>query len=223
MHEAIEAAGITHSPGMKSYLCMMAVRLLEMRRVLAPAGSIYLHCDPTASHYLKMLMDAVFGRRNFRNEITWQRSPSHNTAQRFGNVADTILYYAADARTWNQQYQPYGEAQRSRFRHADVDGRRYKLDDLTASRADSESGKFEWRGTTPPGTRGWGYTIEQLERWWQEGRIRTKRDGTPRMDGLKVYLDEAKGKPLINVWTDIPRIPNTSPERTAITYLTNLP
>ena len=213
-HAVIEAAGVAHGDGMKSYLCMMAIRLIELRRVLAPTGSIYLHCDPTASHYLKLLMDAIFGTTNFRNEITWQRTVSHNTAQRYGNVADIILYYTTDDGTWNQQYQEYGETQRARFRHKAADGRLYKLDDLTASRAGSESGKFEWRGTRPPPTRGWGYTLEQLEKWWQEGRIQIKRDGTPRMDGLKVYLDEAKGKPLINVWTDVPRIPNTSAERT---------
>ncbi len=108
----------------------------------------------------------------------------------------------------------YGEAQRSRFRHKDEDGRLYKLENLTASRTNSDSGKFDWRGTFPPPSRGWGYRLDQLEAWWKEGRIVTKRDGTPRMDGLKVYLDESQGKPLINIWTDIPRIPNTSAERT---------
>lgn len=101
-----------------------------------------------------------------------------------------------------------------RFRHVDASKRRYKLDDLTAPRPNSDSGKFEWRGTMPTPTRGWGYTLEQLEAWWEQGRIETKRDGTPRMDGLKVYLDESDGKPLQNIWTDIARIPNTSAERT---------
>lgn len=134
----------------KSYLAYMAARLLEMRRVLKPSGSIYLHCDPTMSHYLKLLMDAIFGRASFRNEITWQRNSSHNTANRYGNVADIILYYGLGLPIWNQQYQAYGEAQASRFRHTDDEGRRYKLDDLTASRPNSDSGKFEWRGTLPP-------------------------------------------------------------------------
>jgi len=214
VYAAIDAAGITHGKGMKSYLIMMAVRLLEMRRVLKDTGSIYLHCDQTASHYLKMLMDAVFGRQQFRNEITWQRTESHNTADRYGNVADILLYYTkSDKSTWNTQHQPYGAAQMSRFRHVDADGRRYRLDDLTAPRPDSDSGKFEWRGTTPGPTRGWGYRREQLEAWWAEGRIRVKRDGTPRMDGLKNYLDEAEGKPLQNIWTDIARVSNTSSER----------
>ncbi|MDD9955607.1 MAG: DNA methyltransferase [Anaerolineaceae bacterium] len=199
---------------MMAYLVMMTPRLVELHRVLKPTGSLYLHCDPTASHYLKLVLDTIFGEWNFRNEITWQRTESHNTAEKYGNVADILLYYTKTESTiWNQQYQKYGDSQLSRFRHSDSDGRRYKLDDLTAPRPDSNSGKFEWRGTMPGPTRGWGYRIEQLEEWWQEGRIHTKRDGTPRMDGLKVYLDEAPGKPLQNVWTDIPRIGNTSSER----------
>ena len=199
---------------MMAYLAMMAPRLAELRGVLKPTGSIYLHCDPTASYHLRFLLDAVFGAEQHRNQITWQRTESHNTANRYGNVADIILFYTHGGEwTWNPIRTEYGEEQRSRFRYADDDGRLYKLDDLTASRPTSDSGKFEWRGTTPPQTRGWGYTLEQLEQWWAEGRIRVKRDGTPRMDGLKVYLDESEGKPLQNIWPDIRRIPNVSAER----------
>ena len=199
---------------MMAYLAMMAPRLAELRRVLKPTGSIYLHCDPTASSHLRFLLDAVFSAEQHRNQITWQRTESHNTANRYGNVADIILFYTRSGEwTWNPIRTEYGEEQRSRFRYADDDGRLYKLDDLTASRPTSDSGKFEWRGTPPPQTRGWGYTLEQLEQWWAEGRIRVKRDGTPRMDGLKVYLDESEGKPLQNIWTDIRRIPNVSAER----------
>ncbi len=199
---------------MMAYLAMMAPRLAELRRVLKPTGSIYLHCDPTAGSHLRFLLDAVFGLEQHRNQITWQRTESHNTANRYGNVADIILFYTRSGEwTWNPIRTEYSEKQRSRFRYADDDGRLYKLDDLTASRLASDSGKFEWRGTTPPRTRGWGYTLEQLEQWWAEGRIRVKQDGTPRMDGLKVYLDESEGKPLQNIWTDIRRIPNVSAER----------
>ena len=214
---------------MMAYLTMMAQRMVELHRVLKPTGSLYLHCDPTASHYLKLLLDAMFGARNFRNEITWQRTESHNTADRYGNVADIIFYYAkTENLTWNRQFhqypngeQRYSDRQLRRFRHRDPDGRVYKLDDLTAPRPDSDSGKFEWRGTTPGPSRGWGYRLEQLEAWWEQGRIQTKRDGTPRMDGLKVYLDDTEGKPLQNVWTDVPRIANTSPER--LSYPTQKP
>ena len=88
MYKVIETARLTHGKGMQSYLCMMAVRLLEMRRVLRASGSIYLHCDPTASHYLKVLMDAIYGQRNFRAEITWKRTSAHNDSRTFGNVTD---------------------------------------------------------------------------------------------------------------------------------------
>lgn len=201
-------------PRMLAYLSYMTERLLPLRGILKPNGSVYIHCDPTASHYIKVMMDTIFGHKNFRNEITWQRTESHNTAGRYGNVADIILYYTkSDAATWNPQYEAYGEAQMARFRHVEKDGRPYKLENLTGPRPDSDSGKFEWRGAKPGPTRGWGYKLEQLEAWWEEGRIHTKKDGTPRTDGLKVYLEDTAGKPLQNIWTDISRIPNTSAER----------
>ena len=213
--------GFLGENNLMAYLVMMAVRLVELHRVLKPTGSFYLHCDPTASHYLKIILDQIFGVENFKNEIIWQRTESHNTADRYGNIADILLYYTkSDTGVWNRSHhsysggtQIYSDQQLKRFHHVDENGRRYKLDDLTAPRPNSDSGKFEWRGTMPGRSRGWGYRLEQLEKWWTEGRIHTKRDGTPRMDGLKVYLDESEGKPLQNIWTDIPRISNTSTER----------
>ena len=125
-----------------------------------------------------------------------------------------FLYYTKTKnRTWNPQYEPYSKVQLKRYKHRDPDGRLYKPENLTAPRPDSNSGKFEWRGNKPGPTRGWGYNLEQLEEWWEQGRIITKRDGTPRLDGLKVYLDETEGKPLQNIWTDVKRIGNTSQER----------
>ena len=95
IYTAIDAAGLTHGKGMKSYLIMIAVRLLEMRRLL-PTGSVYLHCDDTAGHYLKVLMDAVFGQGMYRNEIVWKRVSNHNDAGRFGRTADRLLFYGSD-------------------------------------------------------------------------------------------------------------------------------
>ena len=110
MYRVIEAAGVSHSDGMKAYLCMMAVRLLEMRRVMKPAGSIYLHCDPTASHYLKLLMDAVFGTANFRNEIIWHYRRWTGKAKRFQRLHDCLLFYTlADDYLFNVLYDPYTE------------------------------------------------------------------------------------------------------------------
>ena len=110
VYEAINAAGITHGKGMKSYLIMMAVRLLEMRRLLKPTGSIYLHCDPTASHYLKVLMDAVFGHDNFRNEIVWCYTSGGVSNKYFGKKHDTILFYSKSGRyLFNTQYRLYSK------------------------------------------------------------------------------------------------------------------
>ena len=94
MYKVIETAGLTHGKGMQSYLCMMAVRLLEMRRVLRETGSIYLHCDPTASHYLKLLMDSIFGVTNYRNEIIWRYKKYQKAKMHyFTRNSDRILYY----------------------------------------------------------------------------------------------------------------------------------
>ena len=198
---------------MMAYLVMMASRLHVLHAKLKSTGSLYLHCDPTASHYLKVVLDGIFGAQNFRNEIIWQRTNAHSTSKQFGRVHDTLLFYTkSQSPVWHNQFQPYSPQQMKRYKRDDH-GRLYTCQDLTASRPDSNSGKFEWRGTMPSIGRGWGYTREQLEQWWKEGRIATKRDGKPRMDGLVVYLDEMPGKPLQSVWTDIPRISNTSAER----------
>ena len=117
----------------KSYLAYMAARLLDIHRVLKPTGSLYLHCDPTMSHYLKLVMDAVFGRRNFRNEITWQRTTAHNDATRYGRNSDTILFHTkTDDWTWQAQYQPHDESYKKRFRRRDPNGRQWSDDNLTA-------------------------------------------------------------------------------------------
>ncbi len=198
---------------MMAYLSMMAIRLIELHRVLKPTGSLYLHCDPTASHYLKLLLDAVFGPVNYRNEIIWRRTTSHNSARRYGKIADTILFYTkSDEYVWNDVRAAFSDAQLNRYRE-DEAGRLYRAENLTADRRNSQSGKFEWRGTMPPPSRGWAYTLEQLEDWWREGRILKRRDGSPRMDGLKIYLDGLEGQKLQSVWTDIARIGNTAAER----------
>jgi DNA modification methylase len=198
---------------MLAYLAMMAPRLIELRRVLKETGSIYLHCDPTASHYLKMLMDAVFGPENFRNEIIWQRTNAHNMRTRgYVRANDVILYFSKSSEfLFNEQYTEYGEAQLKRFKR-DEDGRLYKAENMTFSTPNPKR-QFEWRGAQPPHNRSWGASLDQLEKWYSEGRILLKRDGTPRLDGLKIYLDETKGKPVTTNWTDIPRISNTAAER----------
>ena len=198
---------------MMAYLVEMAVRLVELHRVLKPTGSLYLHCDPTASHYLKLILDATFGPMNFQNEIVWERTISHNMpSASYPKVNDILLFYSkTEAFTFNTIYTEYGEAQMKRFK-ADESGRLYKAENLTFSTA-NPTRQFEWRGTKPPSNRSWGASADQLEKWLAEGRILLKRDGTPRLDGLKIYLDDTKGKPLGTNWTDIARIGNTSGER----------
>jgi site-specific DNA-methyltransferase (adenine-specific) len=198
---------------MMAYLSMMAPRLVELRRVMKPTASIYLHCDPTASHYLKILMDAVIGPKRFINEIVWLRSNAHNFKTRFWpRQHDTILAYThGEVFTLNPVYTPYGPEQLKRYRE-DENGRLYTGQDLTVS-AVRRLRQFEWRGIKPPAHRSWGASLEQLEEWYAEGKILLRQDGKPRFDGLKVYLDETKGKQIGSVWTDIPRISNTAAER----------
>ena len=196
----------------KSYLIYMAIRLIEMHRILKPTGSIYLHCDPTMSHYLKLVMDSIFGEKQFRNEIVWQRTNAHNLkAKYFSKTHDVLLFYSKDKDyTWNTQYTDYSQAQLSRYKK-DETGRLYTGRDLTVSSGGNRN--FQWRGSRPPSNRSWGASLEQLEKWYTEGRILLKKDGTPRLDGLKVYLDELPGKQIPAIWTDIQRIGNTSKER----------
>ena len=212
LYSAISAAEFSHGKSMKAYLIMMGIRMLEMQRVLKPTGSIYLHCDPTASHYLKTMMDSIFGEKQFRNEIVWQRTNAHNLkAKYFSKTHDVLLFYSKDKDyTWNRQYTDYSQAQLSRYKK-DETGRLYTGRDLTVSSGGNRN--FQWRGSRPSSNRSWGASLEQLERWYTEGRILLKRDGTPRLDGLKVYLDELPGKQIPAIWTDIPRIGNTSKER----------
>ena len=151
IYRTIEAAGHTHGKGMQSYLCMMAVRLLEMRRVLKDTGSIYLHCDPTASHYLKMLMDAVFGAGNFRSEIVWRRTNVHNqTARQYGPIHDTILFYSMSNRmTFHPGVRPYTEAYiEDRFKRSDSRGR-YQTNYLTGPGERFGDSGEPWREFNP--------------------------------------------------------------------------
>ena len=224
-HELIETAphllvetiksfrGFLTETNLMAYLVMMALRLVELHRVLKPTGSFYLHCDPTASHYLKIILDQVFGVENFRNEIVWERTNAHNMKARYySKIHDLLLFYSkSDSYTWNKQYIEYSDAQLSRYK-TDENERLYTGRDLTMSTV-MESRNFEWRGTRPPSHRSWGASLEQLEKWYAEGRILLKKDGTPRLDGLKVYLDELPGKQVPSIWNDIPRIGNTSKER----------
>ena len=218
VYAVIDAAGIAHGKGMKSYLIMMAVRLLEMRRILKPTGSIYLHCDPTASHYLKLLLDAVFGTSSFRNEINWQRTGAHSDPQRYGAVSDRLQFYTKSERwVWNAQYTPYSEEYiKQRYRYQDGDGRLYWRNTMTAA-GPGPSRMFRGESMAPPGGTHWRFSQGQIDNMESENRIYYSASGKPY---VKSYLDERKGRPLQDAWNDIV-MPKSGKER--IGYPTQKP
>ena len=195
---------------MMAYLTMMAVRLLELHRVLKDTGSLYLHCDPTASHYLKILLDAVFGAKNFRTEIIWKRTNSHNDAKHaFPDLSDVILFYAkTDASLFTPthlQHDP--EYVKKFYRHDDNDGRgAYTLDNMASPSARPKM-MYEWKGLPHP-PLGWRYQKETMSKLDAEGRVYYPKTTTGELDlskrpRLKRYLAEQKGPVLGNIWTDI--------------------
>ena len=190
-----------------AYLVMMTPRLVELHRVLKPTGSIYLHCDPTASHYLKTVMDTVFGITNFRNEITWKRTTAHSDARRFGRNTDTILFYTkGDQWTWNQQHQPYDDEYKSRFRQEDADGRKWADDNLTAKGLTGGGYEYEYEGVSSL----WRVPLDTMQRLDAEGRLHFTKTGGIRR---KRYLDEQKGRPVQALWDDISPINSQAKER----------
>ena len=192
---------------MMAYLTMMAQRMTELHRVLKPTGSIYLHCDPTASHYLKLLMDAVFRAEHFRNEVTWRRTTAHSDSSRYGANTDTILFYTKGEQwTWNPQYQDYEAKYEARFRFKDPDGRVWADDNLTAKGLSGGGYTYEYRGATSF----WRVPLETMQRLDAEGRLHfTKAGGIRR----KRYLDEMKGRPAQALWDDIDPINSQARER----------
>lgn len=198
--------------GLTAYLAMMAPRLIELHRVLTDRGSLYLHCDTAAAHYLKLMLDAVFGARCYRNHITWKRTTAHNNPRRYGRVQDVILFYTrGDAYTFHARGGVLSDVQRARYKYQDADGRAFKAENLTAP--GRHTGRADlWRGVDPGAGRSWAKSLEERERLLAEGRILLQADGRPRKDGLKVYLDEAAAPALQDLWTDID-FPPTSGER----------
>ncbi|MFA7059935.1 MAG: site-specific DNA-methyltransferase [Pedobacter sp.] len=203
----------TWGKGADSFIAMIYERLVLMRDLLAEDGSIYVHCDWRVNAYIRLALEEVFGRERFQNEIVWLRTNAHNMqTQGYVRSQETIFFTAkSDVFIFNEQRTDYGDAQLSRYKK-DENGRLYTGRDMTFSSA-NPTRQFEWRGTKPPSNRSWGYPLEKLEELWSQGRILTKQDGKPRLDGLKVYLDETKGKPLTTLWDDVGRIGNTSAER----------
>ena len=206
-----------------------------MKSILRPTGSIYLHCDPTASHYIKIMMDGIFGHENFQNEIIWKRTSAHSGAKRYGPIHDVILFYTASASfTWNAVYGPYDQKYIDAFfTHKDNSGRRWRRTDLTGRGTRKGNSGLPWRGFDPTERgRHWqppSYfyekyqaltgsdlaqypLIERLDHLDEIGLIHwpAKTDGVPQGKRL---LEDAKGIPLQDVWTDITPIHSISSER----------
>jgi len=200
---------------MMAYLVMMTIRLIELHRVLKPSGSIYLHCDPTASHYLKILLDVIFGYKNFKNEIIWKRTSAHSdTVQgniiHMGRIHDVILYnIKSDLVRRNEIFTSYDDDYiNSFYRKIDENGRRYTLDNITGPGGASKGNpQYEFLGVT----RYWRYGRERMQELYEQGRIiQTKPGNVPR---YKRYLDEMPGVPLQDIWVDILPIQSQSNER----------
>ncbi len=237
----LSGSGMVHSKGMQSYLTMMAVRALEMRRLLKPTGTLYLHCDTTASHYLKLLLDSVFGPEMFLNEITWKRSSAHSDTKqgmrRAGKIRDVLLVYTSGGEhIWNAQFTPYADDYLvAEYRHVSIDGRRYKQTDVTAAKPGGDT-KYEWHvkrlagGEWEPDLSdeyrtpqpAWEYKAVNpyKGRYWAYSKANLRRfwlEGklahrSTGMPRLMQFADEMPGVPLQDLWDDI--APVSGNERT---------
>ncbi len=193
---------------MMAYLVMMAARLVELQRVLKPTGSIYLHCDPTASHYLKVVMDCIFGAENFKSEIVWRRQSAHSDSRRYGSVHDILLFFSkSEDYIWIDQYQAYDDDYVEQYyRYRDESGRRFMSGDLGAAGLQGGGYNYEWKGIV----RTWRVPITTMQRLESENRIFYTRNGIPR---IKRFLDEAKGMPMQDIWPDLESLRSWHAER----------
>ncbi|MCJ1699939.1 restriction endonuclease [Rathayibacter festucae] len=197
-----------------AYLINMAPRLVELHRVLKPTGSFYLHCDPTMSHYLKVLLDGIFDARNFKNEISWKRTSAHSASKKYGPIHDTILFYTKSPQfTWNDPRTDYDEAYLEKYyRYDDGDGRLYWRNSLTAAGTRNGSSGQPWRGYDVAASgQHWKFAVENLEALDAAGKIYWPPKGG--MPQIKRYKDELKGVAVGDIWTDIDRINQVAAER----------
>jgi len=198
---------------MMAYLTMMANRLLQLHRVLKPTGSLYLHCDPTASHYLKVVMDGVFGNENYQNEIIWKRTTAHNTtSRRYGSITDTLLFYSKSARYYFcppsvEHDSNYIDKQ---YRFVDGNGRRFRfhLIERNESLGIRKNLIYEYKGYTP--RLGWMMEKERLVELDAQGKLAWSSKGKPLR---KIYLDEVAAQKCGNLWDEIKPIQASASER----------
>jgi DNA modification methylase len=209
---------------MMAYLVMMAARLVELHRVLKPTGSLYLHCDPTASHYLKVILDTIFGAERFVNEIIWKRSDAHNDAKQgakhYGRIHDVILYYTKEKTSiFNALYKPLPDSTiESWYRHVEPEtGRRYNKADVTGPGGAAKGNPmYEWKGIT----RYWRYSKVRMQQLENEGRLVYSKSG---MVYQKRYLDESKGIAIQDLWDDIEMLRGLQGNNERLGYPTQKP
>ena len=221
-HELVETAphllvetiksfrGFLTETNLMAYLVMMGLRLVELHRVLKLTGNFYLHCDPTASHYLKIILDQVFGVQTFRNEIIWKRTHAHGNADfQFGAIHDTLFFYSKSNRPqFHSQFEPYAEGEiEKRFPHIEEGtGRRFASQNLTNYNKDRPNLTYEWNGHT----RTWLFTKEKMAELDRQDKIYYSSTGYPR---LKQYVDESQGRPIGDIWLNIPSLKHAGKER----------
>jgi DNA modification methylase len=206
---------ILGSSEMMAYLVMMTPRLIELHRALRPTGSLYLHCDSSASHYLKIILDTIFAPMNFRNEIIWKRSTAHSDSKQgrrqFGRLHDILLFYTKSEKwTWNPLYVPYDAAYiRSHYNLVERGtGRRYRLDNITGPGGAAKGNpQYEVMGVT----RYWRYSRAKMDALIEQGRVVQSRPGA--VPAYKRYLDEMPGAEVSSVWTDIDPLNSQAQER----------
>ena len=222
LYEVIEAAGQCHGDDIAAFLCFLSVRLLEMHRVLKPTGSLYLHCDHAANGYLRMALDAIFGAKNFRNEISWRTTPKSLSARQYPRTHDTIFFYnKGRGYTWNPQYQPHSEEYAKSFNHSDEFGI-FTPADLSGGKSGGKEAYLPFKGQPPPEGRAWApptrdrfpdeamalipddyETLNQLEKCEaldKVGLIYWSSNGKPY---YKKYFSTLKGTLLEDVITNI--------------------
>ena len=211
LYQIIQASEVTHDKSMKIYLTAMAVRLFEMKRILKPTGSIYLHCDPTASHYLKLILDDLFGKTNFRNEIIWQRASgrakgSQHESRSLGRDTDSVFHYSkSDAFIHNAVKRPLTDTETvEKFPCIDENGRRYNTD-TPIFRQPSMGARpnlcYEYKGVANPHSAGWRVSKAKLIEMDKAGYIIWREGKRPLR---KAYADEYMGQPIGSLWIDIP-------------------
>ena len=203
----IQSTRRTHGDDAAAYIAFMAQRMMEIRRILRPTGSVYLHCDHEANAYLRQMMDSVFGARNFQDAIAWARTAENLSRRKWRRGYETILSYSkSDRSVWNRQFQAHDEDYVARnYRHEDAGGK-YTTTSCT-NNAVRPNMVYEFNGNV----RQWRYARETLEGYAKEGRLVYNSEGIPR---LKRYLHESPGVPMSNVWSDINVLSSNAKERT---------